>query len=156
MFPLGTFASSIQITSDALEIQTFGSHVQMHFFHNVRIGGDEFTLNGDHVQITLINGFQGVSNLSKVQEIHDTGNATFEQASYEGKAEQISIYPTKKFILLEGNAEIRDEGSGTMFGQTLILDLKNKQIKSKGSKFQRSIISIDDVSKFRQNNMLIK
>ncbi|MDR0742241.1 MAG: hypothetical protein LBE98_02135 [Puniceicoccales bacterium] len=153
MLPLGAFASPVQITSDVLEIQTLGPHVHMHFSHNAHIDGNKFSLKGDHIQVITINGSQGISNLSVVKEIRAMENATFEWVSYAGKADQIDVYPAKSFIILEGNAEIRDENSGTMFGQTLILDLKSKQIKSKGSKFTHPI---DDVSKFEQNNTLIK
>ncbi|MDR1528619.1 MAG: hypothetical protein LBS22_03490 [Puniceicoccales bacterium] len=148
MLPLGTFASPVQITSDALEIQILGSHVHMHFFHNAYIDGDKFSLKGDHIQVTVINGSPQIPNLSTVKEIHAMENATFEWASYDGEADQISIYPAKNFILLEGNAKIRDEDSRTMFGQTLILDLKNKRIKSEGSELKRPITSINDISKF--------
>jgi lipopolysaccharide export system protein LptA len=153
MLPLGTFASPVQITSDALEIQTVGSHVHMHFSHNAYVDGDRFSLKGDHIQVIIANGSQQMPNLSAVKEIHAMENATFEWVSYVGKADQIGVYPTKNFIILEGNAEIQDEDSRTMFGQTLTLDLKNKQIKSEGSELKRPI---DDVSKFEQNNTLVK
>jgi lipopolysaccharide export system protein LptA len=145
MLPLGTFASPVQITSDILEIQTKRSNVHMHFSHNAYVDGDKFSLKGDHIQVIIANGSQQMPNLSAVKEIHAMGNATFEWISYVGKADQIGIYPTKNFIILEGNAEIRDEDSKTMFGQTLTLDLKNKQIKSEGSKFEHPV---NDISKF--------
>lgn len=155
MLPLGIFASLARITSDVLEIQTRGSHVHMHFSHNAHVDGDKFSLKGDHVQIIIVGGFPQ-PNPSAVKEIHAMGNAAFEWESYGGKADQISIYPAKNVILLEGNAEIWDGGSGTMSGQTLILDLKNKQIKSEGSGFKRSTTSMDDISEFEPSNMLIK
>jgi lipopolysaccharide export system protein LptA len=153
MLPLGTFASPVQITSDALEIQTEGSNIHMHFSHNAHVDGDKFSLKGDHIQVTIINGSQQMPSLSSVKEIHAVENATFEWVSYVGKADRIGVYPSRNFIMLEGNAEIRDEGSRTMFGKTLTLDLKNKQIKSEGSELK---CPIDDISKFEQNNMLIK
>lgn len=156
MLPLGTFASPVQITSDVLEIQTLGSHVYMNFSHNAHIGGNKFSLKEDHIQVIIASGSSQIPNLAAVKEIHAMENAAFEWESYGGKADQISIYPAKNFILLEGNAEIWDENSGTMFGQTLTLDLKHKQIKSGGSEFKRPTMSIDDISKFEPDNMLIK
>ncbi|MDR1457229.1 MAG: LptA/OstA family protein [Puniceicoccales bacterium] len=156
MLPLGIFASPAQITSDVLEIRTLGPHVHMHFSHSAHIEGDKFSLKGDHIQVIIVGGSPQNPNPSAVKEIHAMGNAALEWELYGGKADQISIYPAKNFILLEGNAEIWDEGSGTMFGQTLILDLKNRRIKSEGSEFKRSTMSINDISKFEPNNMLIK
>jgi lipopolysaccharide export system protein LptA len=156
MLPLEIFASLVQITSDTLEIQTVGSLVHMHFSHNAYIDGDKFSLKGDRIQVIIASGSPQIPNLSAVREIHAMKNAAFEWESYDGKADQISIYPAKNFILLEGNAEIRDEGSGTIFGQTLTLDLKHKKIRSVESEFKRSIMSINDISKCEPNNMLIK
>ncbi|MDR1173253.1 MAG: LptA/OstA family protein, partial [Puniceicoccales bacterium] len=156
MLPLGAFASPVQITSESLELWTWGPDVHMHFSHNAYIDGNNFSLKGDHIQVTIPNGSQSKPNLSVVKEIHALGNATFQWASYGGKADQISIDPSKNFILLEGNAEMWDEDSRTMSGQTLILDLKRKRIEPKGSEFEQPIISVSDISTFEQNIMLIK
>lgn len=159
MLPLEMFASPIHITSDAMEIQTLSTNMQMRFYHNACVDGDEFSLSANHIQIAIVNGARQVSstlNLSVIEEIHATGNATFEQASYAGRANKISIYPAKKLIVLEGNAEIENEKSGIIYGQTLILDLENKKIRSESSEFERSTISINDISKFKSNNILIK
>jgi hypothetical protein len=55
------------------------------------------------------------------------------------EADQISIYPSKKNFLLEGNAQISDFGSGTVHGQILTLDVDNRQIRTEVSECQRSL-----------------
>jgi lipopolysaccharide export system protein LptA len=82
-------------------------------------------LSGDLIQISISNDSQQTSNvvnLTAVKEIHAMSNATFEKSQYRGKADQITIYPSTKFIILEGHAEIQDANLGTMYQQTLTLD----------------------------------
>jgi hypothetical protein len=48
VLPLGIFASPIQITSNAVEIQTFEADTHLYFYHNAYIDGDEFFKRGSH------------------------------------------------------------------------------------------------------------
>jgi lipopolysaccharide export system protein LptA len=143
--PIGAFASQIQVTSDAVEIQHRNGGVALRFSKNANVAGDGFQLSADCIEI-LVNGagIRGeAQQLSAISEIHATDGASFWQKSCNGKGDRIDIYPPRKILTLEGNAEITDVNNGTVRGEVLTIDSANRRIRANGMQSKRPSMSID-------------
>jgi lipopolysaccharide export system protein LptA len=144
--------AQIRITSDSAEIQDLGDCISMHFFDNANIDDENFHLGGDTMQILISKNNRhsdGVADLTAINEIHAIGNGSFWQGIHSGKADKISIYPSEKILVLEGNAEISDAETGTVHGNVLVFDSANGRVKTGKCENKRHSIAIDGATKHK-------